>query len=153
MVDRFITDPLELPPLSAEDAEHFRADLVFYGVDHSGDSYHARIYLEAPDADQSSGRDHPSYAGSYSIFGHGGCFGDQGHCDVPGEHDRDPFDIRPPHQLRTHTKVVTVTDALRRLLDVTKPEQTVRVTVVAETVRDRSNQVLAFDAVRLAVYT
>jgi hypothetical protein len=151
MVDRFTSEALELPELGQEDVADFRADLIFYGVDHSGDSYDARIYLDAPDADQSTGRDHPGYAGSFTIFGHGGCFGDEGHCDVPEE--RDPFDVRPPHQLRAHTKTVDITDALRRCVDVTKDGQTVRVTVVAETVRERPNDVLAFDTVRLAVYT
>jgi tyrosinase len=152
MVDRFVTDPLELPALSADDVEGFRADLIFYGIDHSGDSYHARIYIDEPGADQSTGRDHPNYAGSFTVFAHGGCFGDEGHCEVPDEAP-DPFDVRPPPQLRPYTKVVTITDALRSVVDVTKEEQTVTVTVVAETVRERSNEVLAFDTVRLAVYT
>ena len=92
MVERFISDPIELPARDGED--HSRADLVFYDVDHSGASYEARVFINAPDADAGTPRDDPHYAGSFCIFGHGGCFGDTGHCDVPSE-PRDPFDLRP----------------------------------------------------------
>ena len=151
MVDRFTSAPLELPELGAEEAAGFRADLIFYGVDHSGSSFQARVYLDAPRADASSGRDDPRYAGAFHVFGHGGCFGDEGHCDVPSE-PGDPFDLELPHPLTPQTKVVDITEALRAHVDVTKPDQSVRVTVVAETVRDRPNDVLAFETVRLAFY-
>jgi hypothetical protein len=49
------------------------------------------------------------------VFGHGGCYGDEGHCEVP-EEATDPYDLRPPHPLTPYTKIVTVTDALRRVL-------------------------------------
>jgi hypothetical protein len=49
----------------------------------------------------------------FSISGHGGCFGDEGHCDVP--ETRRPNDLRPQHPLTPITKHVTVTDAVRRL--------------------------------------
>jgi hypothetical protein len=47
------------------------------------------------------------------VFGHGGCFGDQGHCDVPME--RQPFDLRPPHQLTPAKMWLEVTDAIGRV--------------------------------------
>ncbi len=94
-----------------------RADLVFYGVDHSGPSYEARVYLNNPDADLRTPRDAAShYAGSFTVFGHAGCAGDAGHCEVPTG-PRDPFDCRPPHPLTPQTKTVIVTDALRLLDD------------------------------------
>jgi hypothetical protein len=151
MVDRFTSEALELPELGQEDVTDFRADLIFYGVDHSGSSFQARVYLDAPDADASSGRDDPRYAGAFHVFGHGGCFGDTGHCDVP-DGPVDPFDHDLPHPLTPQTKVVEITDALRRHVDLTKADQKVKLTVVAETVRDRPNDVLAFDTVRLAFY-
>ena len=154
MVARFTSDPLEVAELGQEEVagDKFRADLIFYGVDHSGDSYQARVYLNAPDVDVSTGRDHPNYAGSFYIFGHGNCYGDEGHCLVPDD-PRDPFDVRPPHPLAPYTEVVTITPALKSLVDVTKPGQTITVTVIAETPRERSNDVLKFDTVRLAFYT
>jgi tyrosinase len=145
MVDRFVSAPIELP-VDAEDTS--RADLVFYDVDHSGASYEARIFLNAPDADAGTPRDHPNYAGSFHIFGHGGCFGDVGHCDVPSE--RDPFDLRPPHQLIPASKTVIITDAFKRIVG--PQDETMTVTVVAFAPGDTPNDVLQFDAVRLLTY-
>lgn len=63
MVERFTSPPLELP---GPDAAIERADLVFYDIDHSGHSFEARVFLDAPDADSSAGRDHAGYVGSGS---------------------------------------------------------------------------------------
>jgi hypothetical protein len=148
MVARYVSDPIELPRREEGAAEYARADLAFYGVDHSGSSYEARLFIDA-EADVDTPRDHPNYAGAFHVFGHGGCFGDEGHCDVPQE-PPDPFDVRPPHQLTPITKTVIVTDALRRLVH--NGQESIRVTVVAETPGDRSNEVLHFDTVRLLTY-
>jgi hypothetical protein len=145
MVDRFVSAPLELPRAS----EPFvRADLIFTGLDHSGESFEGRVFLDAASADHATGRDDDAYAGSFYIFGHGGCYGDVGHCDI--RRDRDPFDLRPPHQLEPATRLVTVTDAIRALVHT--GAETVTVTVVAHTPGDASNDVLAFETVRLALY-
>jgi hypothetical protein len=93
-----------------------RADVVITGVDHSACSYEVRIFLNNPDSDGGTPRDEASgYAGRFHVFGHGGCFGDTGHCDVPPP-TTDPTDLRPPHQLTPLTTYVTVTTALQRLL-------------------------------------
>jgi hypothetical protein len=146
MVDRFTSKPIDLP-----DAEPpvVRADLLFYGLDHSGASYEARIFFDARDVDESAGPDHPAYVGSFFIFGHGGCFGDEGHCDLPAE--RDPFDLRPPHQLEPAARIVTVTDPVARLIGAGRKQITV--TVVAHAAEQQDNNVLTFDTVRLATYT
>jgi tyrosinase len=146
MVNRYTSPPLELP-----DAEQpfERADLIFYGLDHAGDTFEARVFVNAPKRlDQSAGRDHPDYIGSFFIFGHGGCFGDEGHCDVPAE--RDPFDFRLPHQLEPAVRILTVTDVVQELVEA--GADTAKVTVIAETLGERPNDVLAFDTVRLATY-
>lgn len=112
----FVSEPM---PLEArEDGRPFRrADLEFYGIDHSGSSFEARVFLNNPAADEETPRDEASgYAGSFWIFGHGGCFGDTGHCHVPVS-PRDPFDRRGPHQLTPHDRGVIVTEALRKILD------------------------------------
>jgi tyrosinase len=90
MVDRFVSDALELP--SPEHA-FVRADLLFYGIDHSGPSYEAQVFIDARGIGGEPDRDHRAYVGSWFILGHGGCFGDLGHCDVPAR--RDEFDLRP----------------------------------------------------------
>jgi hypothetical protein len=73
----FSSKPVEVPEV--EDMS--RADLIFYGVDHSGPSYEARVFIDNP----SAGPETPvepehGYAGSFTVFGHAGCFGDEGHC-------------------------------------------------------------------------
>src|SRR4051794_12620749 len=145
MVDRYTTPPIDLP--GPPDA-FARADLIFVGVDHSQASFEARIFLDAPEADHATTRDDPAYAGSFFIFGHGGCFGDVGHCDV--RRTRARFDLRPPHQLTPAIRVVSVTDAIRRRLD--DGATTVTATIVAHAAEGASNDVLAFDRVRLALY-
>jgi hypothetical protein len=145
MVSRYTSPPIELP----EPTEPFsRADLIFYGLDHSQVSYEGRIFLNDPDADQARPLEAETYAGSFWIFGHGGCFGDVGHCDVPVA--TDPFDLRPPHQLTPADRVVTVTPLLQGLLDAGLKEMTV--TVVAHVAEGDASDVLAFDTLRLAVY-
>jgi hypothetical protein len=109
------THALELPTYeSREDIS--RVDLVFYGVDHAGTSYSAHVYLDRPTATVRTRRDAAhGYAGSFTVFGHGGCFGDDGHC-LPGGRTVDVFDVRPPHALTPLTKTVIATDAIAPLL-------------------------------------
>lgn len=137
-------------PTRAEQAGFQRADLVFYGVDHSGPSYEARIFLNNPDAGLSTARDAEArFAGSFTVFGHAGCAGDVGHCDVPTG-PRDPFDLRPSHALTPQTKTVIVTAALRALTD-----DLVTVTLVpVRPGRDGAELVdtLQFDYFRLLTY-
>jgi hypothetical protein len=145
----FVSEPIANPAAEGE-PEFTRADLVFYGVDHSGPSFEARIFLNNPDAALSTPRDpEVGYAGSFTIFGHAGCAGDVGHCDVPTG-PADPFDLRPPHPMTRQTKTVIITDALRR---VSAPELTITIVPVrpgalsAELV-----DALEFDEFRLLTY-
>jgi hypothetical protein len=112
-MERFVSEPIHNPAHDSGTGLQ-RADLVFYGVDHSGPSFEARVYFNQDSLDVSTPRDADTFAGSFTVFGHDGCAGDAGHCDVP-THPRDPFDRRPPHHLTRQTKTVIVTDALRRL--------------------------------------
>jgi tyrosinase len=104
----YTSDPVDVSVL---DREYYRADIEFHDVDHAGASYEGRVYLNNPGADDSTGRDDPSYAGSYYIFGHGGCLGDPGHCDVKPRREYDP---RPAHPLTPAKKTVIATDAVKR---------------------------------------
>jgi hypothetical protein len=136
---------LEAPPAGSYD----RADLVLYDVDHSGASYVAHVYLNNPDADHRTELAAANgYAGSFTIFGHGGCFGEEGHCDLDNE-GRSVFDRRPPHPLTGQTITVTVTDALKRISG-----RTVTVTVVPLAVGPRRARadVLRTSRVRLLTY-
>ena len=65
------------------------------------------------------------YVGSFHIFGHGGCYGDVGHCEVRAEPGL--YDPRPSHMLTPVKTVVPATEVLRGL--VTQGED-IAVTVV-----------------------
>lgn len=107
---------LEFPGEAGEAAPFSRADLVVEGLDHSGLSYEVRLYLNDPDASIGTPRDAAhGYAGRLTVFGHGGCYGDEGHCEVP-EPSADPTEFRPRHQLAPMDTFVTVTEALRRIV-------------------------------------
>jgi hypothetical protein len=151
-----ITVELPRPPrLSADDFS--RADLEFRGVDHSGPSFEARVYLDNPRAEVGSGRaEDAGYAGSFYVFGHGGCFGELGHCDVPTG-PRGPYDLRPPHQLTPQFRTIFVTDALRRVMR-SSNEDSFTVTVVAVVYDNPTSRVadvedpLVFESVSLILH-
>jgi tyrosinase len=107
----YTSKPLSVGALSSNAS---RADIEFYDVDHAGASYEGRVYLNNPDADAGTGYDDPTYAGSYHVFGHGGCLGDPGHCEV---RPRRPYDPRPAHPLTKAKKVVTATKAVEGAIE------------------------------------
>jgi hypothetical protein len=130
-----------------------RADLEFRGVDHSGPSYEARIFLDNPRANESTAAEADrGYAGSFYVFGHGGCFGELGHCDVTAE-PRGIYDRRLPHPLTPLFKTVIVTDALRRALE-TGEGETFSVTVAAVVPEQQGvdGDPLRFESVSLILY-
>lgn len=149
----FVTrEPLRIPTEEGKGAgDYTRADLIFYGVDHAGPSYEARVFLNRKDADADTPREAAAgYAGSFMVFGHDGCVGDEGHCDVE---DRvvDEFDFRAPHPLEPWTKVVTITEAFA----LAEPEGEFTITVVPVVPGDRGPEItdaLQFDHLRLALY-
>lgn len=145
MTNRFTSDPLELP---ADEHRFERADLIFYGLDHSGPSYEAQVFMAARGIGGEPDPSHRAYVGSFFIFGHGGCFGDVGHCEIP--RSRDPFDLRPPHQLEPAVRILTVTEPLKAML--ANGQSTAKVTVVAHTEGRASDEVLSFQTIRLATY-
>ncbi len=108
----FVSNPVTVT-LTAPAEPFRRADLEFHGVDHSKASFEARLFINNPQAGPQTSTGDPSYAGSFWIFGHGGCAGDEGHCEPPP--DRRPFDFRPEHQLTRLTKRVVITGKLRTL--------------------------------------
>jgi tyrosinase len=146
VVDSYRGKPLQLP----DPAHDFhRADLVFHGLDHSGPTYEGRIFLGAKRGiKHGAGVDHPAYAGSFYLFGHGSCHGDEGHCDVPT--DRDPFDLRLPHHLEPAVQIVTVTDAVKRLVG--EGRTAAAATVFAHGPDGRALKTLDFARLRLLTY-
>jgi hypothetical protein len=145
---RWTSPPLERPDI---DEEPFtRADLVFYGVDHSGRSFEGLVFLNNPKAGPDTTRTlENGYAGSFKVFAHGGCFGDEGHCHIV-QRPVDPYDLRPPHPLEPWTLTVIATEAIAAL-DTTELTVTV-VAVVPEEEHQEGSDVLTLDHVRLATY-
>jgi hypothetical protein len=149
-VDRYVSGPLPVPPFADPAAPVNRADLVFEDVDPQGPSYQARIFIDAPDADHRTPRETGSgFAGWFTVFGHGGCFGDdETHCERPQRVD--PFDLRPPRGIPTQTKVVTVTEALRGLEGETFTVTVVPVIATAD--GPQATDTLDFGRLRLLTY-
>jgi hypothetical protein len=129
-----------------------RADLVFYGVLHSGPSYEALVFLNAPEANLATALDvETGFAGSFVIFGHGGCSGDAGHCKVPAG-PPDPFDSRPPHGLTPQTKMVDITEAIRHPRCAGDVITITVLPILPGAERARQGNVLFFSDLRLLVY-
>lgn len=147
-MDRYVSEPIEIP--GAERDDFSRADIVFEKVDHARESFTAHVFLDAPDADELTPLElEHGYAGSFGIFGHGGCAGDEGHCDVP-EDQNDPEDQRLLHPLTPQRKVVRITQALKRA-----PGPAVRVTVVPVLPGEdapRRADVLFFESFEITLY-
>ena len=92
-----------------------------------------------------------NYAGSYYIFGHGGCYGDAGHCEVHEE--RRPYDRRPADPLTPAYKRLVVTELVEKLA---KNTDTFTVTVVpilsgGTTMKDVED-VVKVDSVSIILY-
>ena len=133
------------------DTNFTRADIEFLGVDHSGSSYEGRIYLNNPEADNTTEQSaEAGYVGSYHIFGHGGCLGDPGHCDV---NPRDAYDPRPGHPLTRARKVVIASDALRKALAGDQVSITiVPIILSVGPMSGREDDIVKLDAVRIVTY-
>jgi hypothetical protein len=125
MAQKYTSKPIRLSPAMRR-AAFRRAVLQLHQVDHSGASFQARIFFNNPRANENTPTTlEQGYAGRFHVFGHGRCWGDPGHCDVPTE--RRPFDPRSPHPLTPREVEVVVTDALRK---VALESETVTITVV-----------------------
>ena len=151
-LNRYVSDPITIAAVE-EEADFARADLEFYGVDHSGSSFEAMVFLDNPDADENTPREAGSgYAGSFYVFGHGGCFGDVGHCDIP-EGPRGPFDRRSPHPLTPQKRTVVVTEPLKLVRDTVDGDLTVTVVPIAsESPVNAEENLLSFEQLALITY-
>src|SRR5919197_2186955 len=109
----YVSSPIILDIKKLEN-EFRRADIEIHDVDHSGRSYEGRVFLNNPGADQNTQLSQKKgYVGSYHIFGHGGCVGNLGHCDVLPE--RRTYDKRPRQDLRPQYKRIIITDKLKTI--------------------------------------
>lgn len=150
-MERYTTDQAFEVPVWEGQPGFYRADLHFHGVQHRDDSYEGRVFLDSPQANPATPLEIESgYAGSFYVFGHGPCYGDDGHCAVP-QGPIHPFDYRRPHALNPRLAVVTITKSLQRLIDSGAREFTV--TVVPSNVRDEEvGDTLHFERLSLVTY-
>jgi hypothetical protein len=136
----------------ALDPDFRRADLEFAGLDHSGPSFEGRVFVNNAEADATTARTADAgYAGTFHVFGHGGCLGEPGHCEVS---PRRLYDPRPAHPLTPGRKVVIATEAVRRAVADGGP-LTVTVVPVVRSVTPKAparEDVLRFGAVRVVTY-
>lgn len=152
-MDRYSTPadhPFVVPTWEGQ-PDFYRADLHFHRVEHRGDSYEGRVFFDQPEASPETPQElEVGYAGSFYVFGHGPCFGDEGHCEVPTGPIH-PFDYRPPHHLHPQLMVVTVTEAVRRVLEDGNSEFHVSVVPVVG-VDEPAGDVLHFKELSLVTY-
>jgi len=130
-----------------------RVDLELDGVYHGEASYEGRVFLNNPAATADTPRSAESgYAGSFHVFGHGGCLGDPGHCEVH-DHDRELLDLRPGHPLTPLKTRVNVTKTLQAIAS-TKPEVSVTIVPVITAANDLCDKenVLRFEGMRFVSY-
>lgn len=109
----YTSQPISASHIPVEDVS--RVDIEFRQVDDSGASFEGRVFLNNPEADEDTEPNPENgYAGSFFIFGHGGCFGDEGHCEVDTERPFDPYDPRRSHPMTPVETSVEATEAVRR---------------------------------------
>jgi hypothetical protein len=138
--------------LAGIDRDFARADIEFHELDHSGASFEGRVFLNNSGADGDTEKTPANgYAGSFHVFGHGGCFGDEGHCDV---RPRRTYDPRPAHPLTPATKVVIATEAVRGAVGGGSEAMTVTVVPVVTSLTGKcsADDVLSFESVRIVTY-
>ena len=156
--DGTIVVAMPFAPESAEARGFVRADLIFEGVRHGGMSYEVRAFLNNEAAGRRSARDaRNGYAGKFFVFGHGGCFGSDGHCDpTRAVRSAATGGAQYLHPLTPIRRILTVTEALRRLLDGGEPLRTLTLVPIQHMPSRRSRGATSgffrFDRVRLETY-
>jgi hypothetical protein len=136
--------------VAAIDHDFTRADIELHELDHSGASFEGRVFVNNAGADENTALTAASgYAGSFHVFGHGGCFGDEGHCEVV---PRRAYDPRSAHPLTPAVKAVIATGAVRSALGAGTITVTVVPVVTSLTAKCGPDNVLSFTSVRIVTY-
>ena len=146
-MQRWTSQPLPVPAFP--EAPWERADLEFEDLLHDGPSYVVVLFLNNPDvAEDATPDETPGFAGHFTVFAHGDCWGDPGHCDPSGKPVH-AFDRRAPHPLTPINITVEITEALQALKDV----EEVTVTALAySTEPEKREDVLRFGRLTLITY-
>jgi tyrosinase len=153
--NRKVGNVFNSPPIKLnwvkEENEFYRADIEFFGIDISGPSYEGRVFLNNPKANANTDLSlETGYAGSYYIFGHGGCYGDEGHCEIK---QRRTFDSRTEHDLTPAYKSMIATDAIKRIIKTTKEIVISVVPITARSARmSDAKEIVYIDRIRISCY-
>lgn len=143
-----------LPPTLKYSIESFperfgQARLEFHNLRKTKESYEIRVFTNSPHCDVETDRGgNANYAGSLYLFGHGGCWGAPGHCDLP-EEPRDKFDHRPEHHLVPYNTFIDVTGAVRAALEDAQTELTLHFVVVDAKGKQVKPSVVEYDGIAL----
>jgi hypothetical protein len=149
-MDRYVSPALRVPFTTGQ-PRPARIDLELHEVDHSGPSYSVRVFVDQPEADASTSLNDSGYAGSFYVFGHGPCLGDEGHCEVEGPIHA--FDFRDVSPLAPQYHLLPITAALAPLLDGTSETFTLTlVPVVNRGGEYTGGDVLYFKRLKLLAY-
>lgn len=109
-----LTSPEISLSFNRDENEFYRAVIEFYGIDVSGPSYEGRVFLNNPKANENTSLNEANgYVGSYHIFGHDGCWGDKGHCEIA---PRRTYDSRIQSSLAPAYKYVNATKMTKKLI-------------------------------------
>jgi len=129
----------------------YRVDLQFYGIDHSGPSYEGRVFINNPKADHNTPKTlENGYVGSYHIFGHGGCFGDVGHCEI--RKSLSPFDYRASHPLTPAFKRIRITEQIKEIGKNTTELVVIIVPKLSGSIKDQNEDVVKLEKISIVSY-
>jgi hypothetical protein len=143
-MQRWTSDPLPVPRHAAPYAE---ADLEFEDLRHDGPSFSIYLYFNNSDVNPEAGDQGDGFIGRLLLFGHGDCWGDVGHCEIPGGPIH-AFDDRAPHPLTPINLTVDCTDALRGLGEA----EEATVTALAYPLEEKKEEPLKFGRLTLVTY-
>ena len=111
MTNKYTSEPIPFDINSLESIPK-RIDLEFKRIKHGGASYEARVFINNARASEKTSKTHKGYAGSFFVFGHGGCFGDVGHCEI--NKSANIYDQRSEHALTPAFKRINATKAIMK---------------------------------------
>jgi hypothetical protein len=121
----FVSKPI---PIKTRDPEKIHtAELEFRDLDHSKESFEARIFINNTKAGHNTPKtEKQGYAGSLYVFGHGTrCWGGPMHCQVKERFGL--YDIRSSNQLKPTDIYLPITEQLKK---VCKTHSEITITVV-----------------------
>jgi hypothetical protein len=148
-MERWTSDPLEF---AFAEPEFSRLSLEFEGVEHDGPSFTVLTYLNNDDVPDDAGRDETQgFAAAFTVFAHGDCWGEVGHCE-PKREPVSAFDLRPEHPLTPANFSLDITDAVKRLIASEGVRELTVTALVTSAAEPGKHKLLRFDALTLVVF-